>query len=178
MNLVRRQFPQFATAVRRVVRALALIPVVISFSAFAAEIELPGTYELISVSVNYLDTGEIIPDIFGKAPKGFVTYGADGRMLAMITYSNRPKPESIEKTTDEQRIALYKTMQAYGGTYTFDGKTVRHKVDICWDEVRCGTIVTRDIEQDGDKLIYKTYPAPFSANGRMAVTTLVWRRVK
>jgi Lipocalin-like domain len=146
--------------------------------AAAPEPNPTGDFDPLSASVRYLDTGEVIPDIFGKTPKGFVTYGADGRMLAMITYSNRPKPESIEKTTDEQRIALYKTMQAYGGTYTFDGKTVLHKVDICWDEVRCGTVVARDIEQDGDKLIYKTHPAPFSANGRMAVTILVWRKVK
>jgi hypothetical protein len=146
--------------------------------AYAAEINLVGTFELLSSSVHYLDTGEIVPDIYGKTAKGFIIYGADGRMLALITNSNRPKPESIQKTTDEQRIALYKTMQAYGGTYTFDGKTVSHNVDICWDEVRCGTVVARDIEQDGDKLIYKTHPAPFSANGRMAVVSLVWRKMK
>lgn len=80
-------------------------------SAWADGISLPGTYKLIDASVNYLDTGEIIPDIFGKTPTGYIMYGTDGRMLTMITYNGRPKPESIAKTTDEQRLALYKTMQ-------------------------------------------------------------------
>jgi hypothetical protein len=93
-----------ATALRRVARAIAFVPVLISFSALGAEIDLPGTYQLVSASINYLDTGEIIPDIFGKSAKGFIMYGADGRMLALITNDNRPKPESIEKTTDEQRM--------------------------------------------------------------------------
>jgi len=174
------QFPQLgrAAALRRFVRAIAFVPVLISLSALGAEIELPGTYQLVSASVNYLDTGEIIPDIYGKSAKGFIMYGADGRMLAVITNDNRPKPESIEKTTDAQRIMLYRTMQAYGGTYKFDGKTVEHRVDICWDEVRCGTVVARDIKRDGDMLIYTTRPAPFSGNGRLSIVTMAWRKVK
>ena len=174
------QFPQLAgaVAVRRVLRGFALFSGLISFSALCAEFELPGTYQLVSASVNYLDTGEIVPDIYGQKAKGYIMYGADGRMLAMITNDNRPKPESIEKTTDEQRIGLYRTMQAYGGTYKFDGKTVEHHVDICWDEVRCGTVVVRDIKKDGDILIYTTRPAPFSANGRLSIVTLAWRKVK
>jgi hypothetical protein len=147
-------------------------------AAAAADFRLTGTYELVSTDIAYQDTGQVVPDIFGKSAKGFIMYGDDGRMLTMITYDGRPKPESIEKTTDEQRIGLYKTMQAYGGTYTFDGKTVRHHVDICWDELRCGTRVARDVERNGDMITLKTQPAPFSGNGRIAVTTLVWRKVK
>jgi hypothetical protein len=157
---------------------LAFVAALAAAPASAGEVNLIGTYELLGASVNFLDTGEVIPDIFGKTPKGFVTFGPEGRMLAFVTNSDRPKPESIQKTTDAQRIALYKSMQAYGGTYTFDGKTIEIKVDICWDEVRCGTTVARDVEQGGDTLLYKTHPAPFSANGRTAVTTLTWRRVK
>ena len=170
MNFLRNQFVKFL--------ALALIVELFSISALSAEIELSGTYEFLSASVKYLDTGEIVPDIFGKDAKGYIIYAPDGRMLSLITYGNRPKPESIEKTTDEQRIRLYRTMQSYGGSFTFDGKTVEHRVDICWDEIRCGTTVARDVERDGDKLIYTTHPAPFSANGRLAIVTLVWRKVK
>jgi Lipocalin-like domain len=89
-----------------------------------------------------------------------------------------PSPKSIEETTNDQRIALYQTMYAYGGTYKVIGNTVEHYVDICWDAIRCGTTVARDIEKDGDKLIYTTHPAPFSANGRLAITTLTWQKVK
>lgn len=147
-------------------------------SALATESQLVGTYEFISASVVYQDTGEVAPDVFGKEAKGFITYDNDGRMLVLITYAGRPKPERTEKITDEQRIALYDTMQAYGGSYTFDGKMVQHHVDICWDEVRCGTIVARDVERNGDTLILKTHPGPFAMNGRIVVNTIVWRKVK
>ena len=29
--------------------------------------------------------------------------------------------------TDKDRVELYKTIIAYGGTYTFDGKTLKHQ---------------------------------------------------
>jgi hypothetical protein len=143
-----------------------------------ADTELIGTYEFIGATVTYQDTGEVVPDVFGKEAKGFIMYGNDGRMLVLITYAGRPKPERTEKITDEQRIALYNTMQAYGGTYTFDGKTVQHHVDICWDEVRCGTTVARDIERNGDTLVLKTHPGPFAMNGRTVVNTIVWRKIR
>jgi Lipocalin-like domain len=93
MKFLRRQLRQFAGAMHRVVLPLAVAPALISLSAFGAEIELTGTYELISASGKYLDTGEVIPDIYGKNAKGFIMYGTDGRMLGMVTYANRPKPE-------------------------------------------------------------------------------------
>ena len=39
-----------------------------------------------------------------------------------------------------------------------------------------GTTVIRDIQRDGDKLIYTTRPAPFAADGKMSVLTLVWQK--
>jgi hypothetical protein len=136
-------------------RAVALATTLISLPALAAEDELAGTYQLISSSTKYLDTGEVVPD---RNVKGFIMYGADRRMLVLNTYGGRPKPESSAKMTDEQRIGLFRTMLAYGGTYEFDGKTVAHHVDICWDEVRCGTTLLRDVTRDGDRLIYTTRP--------------------
>jgi hypothetical protein len=156
-------------------QVLAFVTTLIALPALAAEHELVGTYQLISSSTKYLDTGEVVPD---QNVKGFIMYGADGRMLVLNTYGGRPKPESYAKMTDEQRIGPFRTMLAYGGTYTFDGKTVEHHVDICWDEVRCGTTVVRDVTRDGDRLIYTTKPQPSPFNGRMIVVTLVWQKLK
>jgi hypothetical protein len=158
--------------------AIAVAAVVLPFSAVPDNEEFYGTYELINGSVKYLDTGEVVRDVYGKYPKGFVMYGRDSRMLLVITNDGRPKPESTARMTDQQRIDLFRTMQAYGGTYTFDGHTIEHHVDICWDEVRCGTTVIRDVQKDGDRMIYTTRPAPFSENGRMSIATLVWQKVK
>jgi hypothetical protein len=147
----------------------------ISAPALAAEFEVAGTYELVSSSTKFLDTGEVVSD---PSPKGFIMYGVDGRMLVLITYNGRPKSENSAKMTDDQRIGLFRTMLAYGGTYTFDGKTMEHHVDICWDEVRCGTTVIRDVVKDGDRLTYTTRPQPSPLNGRMSVVTLVWQKLK
>jgi hypothetical protein len=84
--------------------------------AVAADLELVGTYEFVSASVTYQETGEVVPDIFGKEANGFIMYGNDGRMLVLITYAGRPKPGRTENITDEQRIALYNTRQKDGAT--------------------------------------------------------------
>lgn len=152
---------------------LALVP----FAANAAEVELSGTYSLVSSTRTILDTGKV-NDTYGKHPKGFIMYGKDGRFLVQIAYDERPKPESLDKTTDQQRVDLYRTFQAYGGTYKFDGNTIQHQIDISLNAVWTGTTVIRDIKIDGEKLVYTTRPAPASGDGKMSVITLVWEKVK
>jgi len=143
----------------------------------AAEEDLAGTYRLVSSTRKILDTGEVL-DTYGKHPTGYIMYGKDGRMLALIVRDDRPKPASIEKATPEQQAALFRSMIAYGGTYKFDGKSIEHHIDISWNELWTGTTVIRDIRKEGDKLIYTTRPAPFSGDGKMSVTTLIWEKVK
>jgi hypothetical protein len=71
-----------------------------------------------------------------------------------MTDGDRPKPESIATMTEQQRCDLHRTMFAYGGTYTFDGKMVEHHIDLSWNEVWTGTTVIRDVKVEGDQLIY------------------------
>ena len=155
---------------------LAVVVAALPFSAIAADEELVGTYKLISSTRKIVDTGEVL-DTWGKNPKGFITYGKDGRMLALVVYSERPKPE-IGKTTDQERAELFRTMLAYGGTYRFDGNKVEHHIDISWNDVWTGTTVIRDLKKEGDKLVYTARPAPFFQDGKMSVVTVVWEKVK
>ena len=154
---------------------LALAMALISHSTPAAAYELAGTYQLMSSSTKHLDTGEDVPD---ESAKGSIMYGADGRMLVLITYGDRPKAESAAKLTDHQRVQLFRTMLSYGGTYEFDGKTVTHHVDICSDEIRCGTTFVRDVTVDGDRVTYTTRPQPGPIDGKMIVITLVWQKLR
>ena len=149
---------------------LALAP----FAASAADDELAGTYKLISRSRVLVDTGQV--ETFGEV-QGSITYG-NGRVLVLIVEGNRPKPESLAKMTDQQRVGLFRTMNAYGGTYTFDGKAVEHRIDISYNDVWTGTTQIRDIKKEGGKLIYTTRPAPHVSDGKMSVITLVWEKVK
>jgi hypothetical protein len=138
--------------------------------------ELAGTYKLISSTRKILDTGEVV-DTWGANPKGFITYGKNGRMLVLIVTDHRPKPESLAKMTDQQRADLFRTMSAYGGTYKFDGRRVEHHVDISWNEVWTGTTVVRNVTKEGDRLVYTEPAAPFTSDGKMSLVTLVWEKV-
>jgi hypothetical protein len=161
----------------RKVMLLAFAVAALPYLALAADEELAGTYRLISSTRKILDTGQVL-NTWGKDPKGFITYGKDGRMLVLIVRNDRPRPESVEKMNDQQRIDLFRSMTAYGGTYTFDGKSVQRHIDISWNEVWTGTTVIRDITKEGDKLIYTSPAAPFTGDGKMSEVTLVWEKVK
>ena len=67
--------------------------------SFAGDEEIWGTYKLISSTDKYLDTGDTV-NSFGEHPKGYITYGKEGRMLVLITYDGRKKPQDALKTTD------------------------------------------------------------------------------
>jgi hypothetical protein len=145
--------------------------------AWAGDDEIAGTYKLISSTRKMLDTGEVV-DTYGKRPSGYIMYGKDGRMLVLITYDGRAKPESLEKLSDGERAGLFRTMLSYGGTYTYTGNKIEHHIDISSNEIWTGTTVIRDIAKDGDRLVYTTRPAPFSGDGKMSINTLIWEKVK
>jgi hypothetical protein len=161
----------------RKVMLLTVAVAALPYLAFAADEELAGTYRLISSTRKILETGEVL-NTWGKNPKGFITYGKDGRMLVLIVSDDRPKPESVEKMTDQQRIDLFRSMTAYGGTYIFDGRRVEHHIDISWNEVWTGTTVVREITKEGDKLMYTSPAAPFAGDGRISVVTLMFEKMK
>jgi hypothetical protein len=99
-------------------------------------------------------------------------------MMVLLTQTGRPRADSIEKMTDQQREQLYSSMIAYAGTYKFDGKTIEHHIDISWNELWGGTVQVRDVKKDGNRLIYTTRPAPSPVDGSMGFATLVWEKVK
>ncbi len=159
---------------------IAVTMVLLTSDAFAGDKEIWGTYKLIAATNKYLDTGDVV-NAFGEHPKGYITYGNEGRMLVLITFDGRIKPPDVTKTTLEERDALYRSMVAYGGTYTYSGDQIQHHVDISWDETRSGTTVTRTITRDGNRLTYVTEPHPsrdLQTLGRMFVQTLIWEKMR
>ena len=160
---------------RELVVAIALIGVPVPFKAFAADNDLSGTYKLVIEQRRIVDTGELVPV---PNPQGFITYGKDGRVLVLIVRAPRPRPEALDKITDQQRVDLHRTMTAYGGTYKYDGKTVEHHIDISWNEVWTGTKQVRSVTRDGDRITLTTPPFPFHTDGRVSVNMLVWEKVK
>ena len=138
---------------------------------------LDGTWKLVSSKRTNLSTNQTV-DTLGPNPKGFITYGRDGRMMCIETSGDRTKAQSVESLSDQQRIELFSSLLAYAGTYEFDGKTMRHHIDVSWNEVWTGSIQERKVEKDGDRLIYRTLPAPSPFDGSMGYATLIWEKIR
>ena len=156
---------------------VVLFILIFSVGPIAAQEVLEGTWKLVSSTRTNTTTGATT-DSFGPNPLGYIMYGKDGRMMVLITRSDRPKPDSTDKMTDEQRSRLFSSMLAYSGTYKFDGETIEHHIDGSWNQVWTGTTQIRNVKKDGDRLIYTTQPGPSPIDGSMGFATVVWEKVK
>lgn len=145
-------------------------------SAPAAESDLYGTWKLISQSQKVIDTGEVRAGR-GKAPRGYIMFAPDGRMMSITLNEKRPKPESVSKMTDQQRIELFNTMNAYAATYKLEGNKLTYQFELTHNEVPARAAV-REIKIDGRKVTMVNEPAPATADGKMVQTTTVWEKVQ
>jgi len=139
--------------------------------------DLYGTWRLLSFKLRVVATGATT-QTFGMSPSGFLSYSRDGRMNAILVRDIRPRPADMARATAEERIELFDTMGAYAGTFTVDGDTVTHHVDISWNENWTGTDQVRKVRLEGDKLYISSDPAPSGIDGEMVAGELVWERVK
>jgi hypothetical protein len=153
---------------------LGVLSVSNPLSDLATDNALVGTYKLVVEGRRILNTGEIVRV---QNPRGYITYGNDGRMLVLIVRNPRPRPINIESMTDQERSDLLRTMTAYGGTYEFDGTTIKHHIDISWNEVWTGTTEVRSVTRDGERLVYTTPPFHFHSDGKLSANTLIWEKM-
>jgi len=150
----------------------------LSLRAFALEpSDLYGTWQLVSYTSAVVATGERT-DLYGPTPTGFLTYTPNGRMSAILCDSSRPKPTDLAKVTDDERLKLYRTMNAYAGTFTLTGSTVTHHVEISLNGTWTGTDQVRHLTLEGDTLIISLGPQPRNPDGKVAINELKWVKVK
>ena len=154
-----------------------LLPAVLGLATTAAAEGnlLLGTWKLRSFVREVAGTGERY-DQMGAEPNGYLSYAADGRMLAFFVSGNQSHPRT--EPTDEERISLHKAMLAYGGTYKLSPGKVVHHIDIEWDGRRLGTEQVRFYAIDGDQLVIRTEPNKSPVDGREGVGILTFERVR
>jgi len=138
--------------------------------------DLYGTWRLVSWRRRLLDTGETV-EAFGKAPRGFLSYGRDRRVFFIMTKEARAKSEDLTRLTEREKAELYNTMIAYSGTFTFDGKAAIHNVDVSWNEAWTGTAQVRNLRLDGHRLIMSTNPQAGS-DGQRVVGVFTWEKLE
>jgi hypothetical protein len=138
--------------------------------------QLYGTWRLVSDVRQDVETGAKT-DNFGKHPQGFLSYARDGRMSAIEVAEQRPKPTDLAKLGDADRAALFRTLLAYAGTFSFDGRVVTHHVDISWNNNWTGTDQVRNVRLEGRMLYITTNVQPSAIDGRPSIGILTWEKV-
>ena len=93
---------------------------------------LLGTWRMVSWEREFIATGEKLHAL-GPDPVGYLTYGADGRVHAIVVSKDRAAPAALPPNNDE-KLRLFDSMLAYAGTYTLDSEKVVHHVDISWNQ--------------------------------------------
>jgi hypothetical protein len=137
---------------------------------------LLGTWKLRSFTTEYQDTGQKV-EPFGAHPSGYLCYGADWRMYAIVVREGRKPPTGVVPTEAEQ-VELFNGMGSYAGTYSIEGDKVNHHVDVSWIEAWTGTTQVRQFKIEGNELHIRSVVAPDPANGRFSSSTVVWTKVQ
>lgn len=134
-----------------------------------------GTWKLQSFTTEYLDNGQL-DEPFGAHPSGYICYGADARMYVIVAGEGRRRP--LAAPTEREKAVLFDGSAAYAGTYAIDGDTVRHYVDISWNEAWTGTTQVRTFKIVGNTLHIRSMPDTNPRDGRQSSSTVVWTRVE
>jgi hypothetical protein len=135
--------------------------------------KLVGTWKLVSAS-STTSNEERSESPYGASPAGFLTYTADGRVTAIISYGGR-KPLSFGGGMPEEQAEAFKTFLAYAGRYTLNADKVTHHIEISSIQNYVGKNLVRSIKFQGDQIILVTPPTP--VNGKVQTVELIWQRV-
>lgn len=135
-------------------------------------VPLVGSWRLLTVAATFTDTGERVAT-FGPDPSGRMALTPAGRIMFLITRSNRQPPAN-----DAARATLFNTTIAYSGEVRFAGAgqfITTVEISLFPDEI--GTEKLRRFALDGDRLTI-TRPEQTSrvTQGRTAVSELIWAR--
>lgn len=142
-----------------------------AFSAMDEE-KLIGTWKLVSASSTG-SAGDRDATPYGATPSGILTYTADGRVSALISYAGR-KP-LLPGASAQDKAQAFDTFIAYAGRYTFQGERVVHHVEVSSIQNYASRDLVRSIRFEGDRIVLITPPTP--VNGKVQTVELVWQRL-
>ena len=133
-----------------------------------------GTWRLVSLEGATVDGHVSYP--YGQDALGYLTYGSDGRMSAIIMSADRPRFPGNDPRGGPaaEKAAAADTFIAYCGTYTLHGGRVVHHVELSLFPNWVGGDQERFYELDGDRLVIHT--GPILIDGEPRTSRLVWQR--
>jgi hypothetical protein len=138
--------------------------------------KLVGTWKLVSAS-STTSKGEPCDPPYGLSPLGFLTYTADGRVTALISYSGRkPLSGGGGARVQEEQAEAFRTFLAYAGRYSLSADKVTHHIEISSIQNYVDRDLVRSVKFQGDQLILVTPPTP--VNGKVQIIELTWQRLQ
>jgi hypothetical protein len=140
---------------------------------------LVGTWKLLSASTRTA-SGERDGSPYGVDPVGFLTYTANGRVTALISYGGRKRLSILSagggsQAQIEEQADAFKTFLAYGGRYTVTGDEVIHHVEISSIQNYVDKDLVRTVKFEDGRITLVTPPTP--VNGKIQTVELVWQLV-
>jgi hypothetical protein len=135
-----------------------------------------GTWKLTSFARKEVATGNTAAT-YGEHPSGYAYYTKAGRFLIFAVTQDRKKNEKADPT-DAERVELFKSMFAWGGTYKTEGNKVIYNVDIAWVQSWVGTTRTYQVEMASNKLTVTTPPFKSTLDGQDIVVVTTYERAE
>ncbi|MGF1675646.1 MAG: lipocalin-like domain-containing protein [Rivularia sp. (in: cyanobacteria)] len=152
-------------------------------SSFSKNNPLLGTWKLISITSIFSD-GKIDREAFGTNPIGYITYTPEGKIMVIFSKSERPLlsgnsasplTAAIHQIPIEERSQAFSSFNSYAGSYTLDGNTVIHHVEIASIPNRVGKSLSRTFTLNVNQVTLKTPPSKSHDTPKFE---LVWERVE
>jgi hypothetical protein len=116
-------------------------------------------------------------NLLGAHPSGYLSYGPDCRMSAILVKESREGPAALV-ATDPESIELYRGLIAYAGSYAIDGRKITHHIEASWNQAWTGTTQVSQFNIDGKSMYIRTGPSKNPMTGRQSSTVFIWARVE
>jgi len=159
--------------------AVAVIAFALWFSQPAASQDLAsqivGVWKWTSSTNKEVETGKINHP-YGENPSGQIVYTKGGHVVFALAGDNRKTPAS--PVTDADRIALFNTLSAAGGTYKVEGNTLTVTYTTSWNQTWTGVKQKRQIEIAGNKLTITSEPVKSTQTGKDIIFVATYERVE
>lgn len=137
---------------------------------------LLGRWNIVAWEQLYEDGRRQLP--LGEHLEGFIRYVADGDIICMIACAEQKPFESGGQwnANAEERAGAYSSMLAYAGTWSIDGGTVTHAVNISLYPGWKGGEQKRHVRLEGDILFIEAHLEQGTPEARTA--RLTWKRAR
>lgn len=137
--------------------------------------QLVGVWKTTSFSRKDIESGKIVAAM-GEQPAGYAHYSKNGHFFIFVTGQDRKNKESTP--TDEERLALFKSMFSWAGKYKVEGGKIIHSVDVAWIQSWVGTTRGYGAEVVGNKLTLTTPVFKNTIDGKDSIVVTTYERVE